>query len=165
MPTRLVLTDHLSTDELARGYRACHDPVERSHWHMVWLVSQGHTCPAVARMLGYRADSVRDIVHRYNADGPAGLADRRHANPGQAPLVPPETREALREALAEAPPDGGVWTGPKAAAWLSERLDRTVSPQRAWEVLRAVDYTLQRPRPRAANADPEAQARFKKGAR
>ena len=43
--------------------------------------------------------------------------------------------------------------GPKAATWLSERLDRTVSPQRAWEVLGAVDHTLQRPRPRAAKAD------------
>ncbi len=165
MPRRLVLADHLSTDELARGYRACRDPVERSHWQMVWLVSRGHTCPAAARLLGFRADSVRAVVHRYNDDGPPGLADRRHANPGHPALVPPETRAALRDALAAPPPDGGVWTGPKAAAWLTARLDRPVSPQRAWEVLRAVDYTLQRPRPHAAKADPAAQDTFKKGAR
>ncbi|NLF74367.1 MAG: helix-turn-helix domain containing protein [Chloroflexi bacterium] len=164
MPHRLSLTPHRSTGELARGYRACRDPVERSHWQMVWLVSQGHTCPAVARMMGYRADSVRAVVHRYNTEGPAGLVDRRHTNPGQPPLVADDDREALRERLAAPPPDGGLWTGPKVAAWLSERLGRPVSPQRAWEVLRAIDYTLQRPRPRAAKADPAAQAAFKKGA-
>ena len=164
MPHRLSLLPHRSVAELEHGYRACRDPVERSHWQMVWLVAQGHTCPTVARLTGYRADTVRTVVHRYNAQGPAGLADRRHANPGQAPLVPAAMRAELRAALADPPPDGGLWTGPKVATWLSGRLDRTVRPQRAWEVLRALDFTLHRPRPRATTADPAAQLGFKKGA-
>lgn len=164
MPNRLPLTPHLATDDLARRYRACRDPVERSHWQMVWLVAQGHACPAVARLVGYREDTVRTVIHRYNADGAAGLVDRRHANPGQPPLVPPAVREELRQALAEPPRDGGLWTGPKVAAWLTDRLARDISPQRAWEVLRAVGYTLHQPRPRAQAADPVAQDAFKKGA-
>lgn len=49
-------------------------------------------------MLGDSEDWVRTIVHRSNAAGPSGVADRRHANPGTPPLLSPELREALREA-------------------------------------------------------------------
>lgn len=165
MANRLSLASHLTTTELEQRHRACRQVPERIHWQMLWLVSQGQSCPAVARLTGYSADWVRTIVHRYNADGPDAMVDGRRANRGRPPVVPAETRAALRDALTDRPPDGGVWTGPKAAAWLSERLGRPVSPQRAWEVLRAVDHTLQRPRPRAERADPAAQDAFKKGAR
>ncbi len=164
MPRCLSLTPHLSLDELAGRSRACRDPVERSHWQMVWLVAQGHSGAAAARLSGYSETWVRTIIHRYNDHGPAGITDRRHANPGQPPLVPPVVRETLRERLAEPPPDGGLWTSPKVAAWLTERCDRPVSKQRAWETLRALGYTLHQPRPRAKRADPPAQEAFKKGA-
>ena len=165
MSTRLTLVAHLPVTDLERRYRQCHDPVERSHWQMVWLVSQGSTCPAVARVTGYRADTVRTIIHRYNDQGPAGLVDRRHGNLGQPPLVTPTVQQELRERLAQPPPDGGLWTGPKVAIWLTTRLDRTISPQRAWETLQRIGFSLHQPRPRARAADPVAQAAFKKGAR
>ena len=164
MPARVTLSDHLSLAELEQRYRTCRDPGERSRWHMLWLVAQGHSGAAVARLTGYSDTWVRTVVHRYNDRGPDAVSDGRRTNPGQPPLVPPDVRAALRDALADPPPDGGLWTGPTAAAWLCERLDRPVSPQRAWETLRAVGFTPQRPRPRAASADPDAQDRFKKGA-
>lgn len=164
MPRCLSVTPHLPVAELARHYRACRDPIERSHWQIVWLVAQGHSGAAAARLTGYSETWVRTIIHRYNADGPAGITDRRHANPGQPPLVPPAVREELRQLLTVAPPDGGVWTGPKVATWLSARLGRTISPQRAWETLQRIGYTLHQPRPRATTADPVAQEAFKKGA-
>lgn len=164
MPNRLTLTPHLPTEALEQRYRACRDATERSHWHMLWLVDQDYTCPAVAHLTGYSADWIRTIVHRYNDDGPAGLVDRRRANRGRPPVVPPDVRVDLRAVLADPPPDGGLWTGPKVAAWLTARLAREVSPQRAWEVLRAIGFTLHQPRPHATRADPVAQAAFKKGA-
>lgn len=164
MPKRLTLTPHLATDELERRYRACRDATEQVHWQMLWLVAQGYTCPAVARLTGYSEDWVRTIVHRYNDEGPDGIVDRRRTNRGRPSVVPPAVREALRDRLADPPPDGGLWTGPKVATWLTERLDRSISSQRAWETLRALGFTLQRPRPRATAADPAAQAAFKKGA-
>jgi transposase len=164
MPRCLSLVPHLPDDELERRYRACRDAVERSHWHIVWLVAHGHTCPAVARLTGYSETWVRTVIHRYNADGPAGLTDRRHTNPGQPPLVPAAVCEELRAVLADPPPDGGLWTGPKVAAWLTERLDRAISPQRAWEVLQRIGFRLHQPRPRATTADPVAQDAFKRGA-
>lgn len=39
-------------DDLEHRYRQSHDPVERTHWHMLWLVAQGNSCPTVATMVG-----------------------------------------------------------------------------------------------------------------
>ena len=163
MPRSATIVPHLSVDELGDCYRHAHEPVARSHWQMVWLVAQGHRIPDVATLVGYTANWVREIVRRYNADGPAGLADRRQHNRGQPPLLDAPAREALAGALAGPAPDGGIWTSTKAAAWMADRLGHPVSPQRGWEALRALGFTLQRPRPRAAKADPAAQTTFKKG--
>lgn len=163
MPAPLKLPAHLSSAEITERYRACSDGVERTHWQIIWLLDQGQHVPAVATQLGYSEDWVRTIVHRYIDQGADGLKDRRRGNPGAKPLVSADVRAELQARLAEPPEDGGVWTGPKVARWLSQRLERPIAPQRAWEVLRAIGFTLQRPRPTAVQADPGAQAAFKKG--
>lgn len=165
MPAPLTLTPHLAGVDLEHRYRTSRDPVARSHWQIVWLVSQGHSGAAVARLTGYSETWVRHLIHRYNDDGPDGLGDRRHANPGQPRLVPPAVDAALRERLATPPLDGGLWTSPKVATWLSAQIGRPVSPQRAWETLQRLGFSRQQPRPQARAADPDAQAAFKKGAR
>lgn len=163
MPRATTLSPHLSGDDLARRYRQAHDPVERSHWQIVWLVAQGHPVPTVATLVGYTANWVRTIIRRYNAEGPGGLTDRRHQNRGQPPLLGPALKAELARALEDPAPDGGVWTCGKVAAWMAERLGRPVAEARGWETLRALGFTLQRPRPTATQADPAAQAAFKKG--
>lgn len=114
-------------------------------------------------MTGYTETWVRTIIHRFNAEGPDGAVDRRHANPGQPPLLGPNLREELRQALDGPAPDGGLWTGRKVAMWMAKRLDRPVGEVRGWEAVRALGFTLQRPRPQATSADPAAQEAFKKG--
>lgn len=163
MPRRLSLTPHLSVDELEHRYRSCRTMVERSHWHLLWLVGQGLGVPEAATLVGYRANWARTLIHRYNTDGPAGLVDRRQQNRGRTPLLSPELRSALREALAGPAPDGGLWTGRKVAGWMSVQLGRPVGEVRGWEAMVALGFTPQRPRPRATTADPEAQDAFKKG--
>ena len=163
MTAPLSVPPHLTSAELTQRYRACADGVEKLHWQIIWLLDQGHHVPAVAVQLGSTQDWVRTIVHRYIDDGPNGLKDRRRANPGAKLLVSAAVRAELQQRLDDPPDDGGVWTGPKVALWLSQRLARPVAPQRAWEVLRALGYTLQRPRPTNVQADPDAQAAFKKG--
>lgn len=163
MPAPRKLPAHLSTTEITRRYRTCADGVEKTHWQIIWLLDQGQHIPAVATQLGLTETWVRTIVHRYIDDGADGLTDQRRTNPGAKPLVNAEVRAELRQRLADPPPEGGVWTGPKVAGWLSQRLDRPIAPQRAWEVLRDLGFTLQRPRPTAVQADPDVQAAFKKG--
>lgn len=163
MPRYLELTADLSPMELEHRYRAAHDPVAWTRWHMLWLVAQGYRAPAVAELVDYTANWVREIIRRYNPGGAAGIVDRLQANPGAEPLLRGPGRIALQDGSAGSPPDGGVWTGPKVAAWMADRLDRPVSPQRGWEALRWLGFTPQRSRPRASRADAEAQAAFKKG--
>ncbi len=136
----------------------------RSHWQMVWLLSQGEPAATVARVTGYSVNWVRAVAKRYRDGGPPALGDRRHTNPGATPLLNPVQQEDLRSALAGTGPDGGLWTGRAVAAWMATTLGRPVGEQRGWEYLRKLGLTLQRPRPRETRADPVAQAAFKEGA-
>jgi transposase len=163
MARPLTVPPHLPVAELARRYRRARDPVERSHWQIVWLLARGEPTAAVGRATGYSVNWVREVAKRYREGGPAALGDRRHANPGAAPLLAPAEQAALRAALAGPAPDGGLWTGRKVAAWMGERLGRAVGEQRGWEWLRRLGFTPQRPRPAETRADPDAQAAFKKG--
>lgn len=164
MPRYATVTSQLSVDELAVRYRQTHDPVERTHWQIVWLVAQGHRVPEVAAVVGYSANWVRAIIRRFNASGPAALVDQRAAHRGgNPPLLTPTLRAELAEALDGPAPDGGVWTCGTVAAWMADRLGRPVAEARGWEALRSLGFSLQRPRPQATTADPAAQAAFKKG--
>lgn len=161
MPKQLRLAPHHPTEELGRLYRQARDPVARSHWHILWLVSRGQSAPAVAAAVGYSARWVREVVGRYNRAGDAAVGDGRHVNPGGAPLLDAAGRAALDAALDAPAADGGAWTGPKVAAWIAARTGRRVGRQRGLEYLRRLGRTPQVPRPRHADADPAAQAAFK----
>jgi transposase len=106
---------------------------------------------------------VLTVIHRYNAGGPDGLRDRRRSSPGHPPMVAVAVREELRARLADPSPDGSLWTSPKVAVWLSEQVGRTISPQRAWETMRRIGFSLHQLRPGHPAADPVAQAAFEKG--
>src|SRR5687767_14401881 len=160
---RLHIPPHLPLSELEQRYRRATDPVARSQWHILWLLSSGTPTAEVARVTCYSVNWVREIARRYREDGPAGIGDRRHTNPGAAPLLTPAQQEQLRAALGEPAPNGDLWTCRSVATWMSQTLGRPVSEQRGWEWMRRVGFTPQRPRPREARADPAEQATFKKG--
>jgi transposase len=162
MPKRLSIYPHLSLDALQRRYRSANEPVGRSHWQMIWLLARGLPSEQVAVVTGYTVNWVRTLAQRYNQHGPAGLGDRRHRNPGRLGLLSAAQRAALAAALEHPPSDGGVWTGPKAAAWMAVTLGHHVHPQRGWEMLRRLGWTSKVPRPRHAKADPTVQLAFKK---
>lgn len=163
MARSLNIPAHLSVDEVEQRYRRSNDTVARSQWHIVWLLAGGASSAAVAISTGYSVNWIREIARRYREDGPTGIGDRRHTNPGAAPLLDRTQQEHLRAALGGPPPDGGIWTCRSVAAWMSAAVDRPVSEQRGWAWMRRLGFTPQRPRPRATRADPAAQAVFKKG--
>jgi transposase len=163
MARTLTIPPHLTSAELERRYRRCRDPVERSHWQMLWLLAGGAPTAGVARVTGYSVPWVREIARRYCTGGPAAIGDRRHGNPGAAPLLDAAQQERLRAALGGPAPDGGLWTGRKVAAWIGAAIGRVVDPARGWEWMRRLGFTPQRPRPRETRADPAAQEAFQKG--
>lgn len=167
MPKSLKIAGHLSVDELERRYRQATDVVARSQWQMLWLLAGGQRTAQVAAHTGYSQRWIREIAHRYTADGPAGVGDGRHHNPGAKRLLSAEQEAELDQALDGPAPEGGDWTGKQVAAWMSTRLerpaDRPVARTRGWEALHRLRWTHGRPRPQHAQADADAQAAFKGG--
>lgn len=161
-----ALVAHLSAGELGQRYRAARCPIERSHLHIIRLLSQGRGEREVALVTGYGRRWLGEIVRRHNAQGLDGLVDRRGKNAGAKALLGEEGEAELRATLAEAPADGGLWRGPKGAAWMTARLGRMVRPQRGWDYLKRLGHSPPVPRPRHAKAaSPEEQAEYERGSR
>ena len=99
----------------------------------------------MAAATGYGQRWITEIVRRYNAEGTGGLGDQRANNTGARPLLSQEDELTLQEALAEPPADGGLWSGPKVAAWMTARLGRKIWPQRGWDYLQKLGYSSQMP--------------------
>src|SRR6266511_145850 len=101
------------------------------------------------------------IVQRYNADGPDGIGYRRHTNPSAASLLSAEQLAELGSLLDGPAPDGGLWTGPKIAKWMVDKLGRKMHVQRDWEVLQRLNYRSYVTRPQHTKADTAAQETFR----
>lgn len=165
MPRRIVITPHLPVAELGQRYRRAGDPVASRHWQIVWLLAQGWTGQQVAASTGFSTRWIGQVAQRYNAAGAAGLGDHRHQNPGSARVLSAAQEAQLAQALEGPAPDGGMWTGPKVAAWIHQTTGRAVSTHLGWVSLRRAGFTPRRPRPRHAAADAAAQAAFPKPSR
>jgi transposase len=163
VPRRLTVAPGLAPDELRRRSRAA-PAADRVRWLAVRLVAEGRPATEVGPLVGFTPEWVRALVRRYNAGGPAALADGRRGNPGARPLLDAVQQEELRAALGGPAPGGGLWTCRSVAAWIGERVGRPVAEQRGWEWMRRLGFTPQRPRPREERADPAAQEAFKRGA-
>lgn len=165
MGKRVKIQTELTAEELRERYRHATDPVERTHWQILWLASEGKTPQAIAEMVGYTARWVRTVIGRWNAQGETGIQDQRHETNVSRPLLTPEQKAELAGALQAPPADGGLWNGPKVAGWMQERLGRPVAPQRGWDYLQRLRYSSRVPRPQHAKADEAVQQEFKKTAR
>ena len=143
------------------------DATEARHFQAIWLLAQGRTVLEVSEVLAFVPRWVTQPAARPNASGPEALGDRRRRNGRRASLLTPELLAALAERLKEPPEDGGLWSGPKVAAWMARRLGLAkVHPQRGWEAPRRIGWSIQAPRPRHARAaGPEQRAAFKGGSR
>lgn len=160
---RIELAKHMSIQALGQGYRSCSDPIERSHWQIVWLYGQYGNADKVAELVAYSAIWVREIVKRYNRMGVAGLKDLRHENPGQARVLSQAQEKALAKALQKETEGLGLWTGPKVAQWIKQTTKQKVSAVTGWLYLCRLGYSLQVPRPQHQQAaSPEEQVAFKK---
>lgn len=157
---RLPVVQHLSAEEIARRYRACPDATEKSRWHVLWLVTRADqplSATKAAALVGYTPAWGRAIVKRYNERGADALSDGRRKN-GADPKLTPEQQAELLAALQAEPPDHGLWSGPKVAAFVKDRWGVGVCPQTGWQWLKNLGFRLVVPRPRHPKAaTPEQQ--------
>lgn len=158
------IADHLSVEELGRRARRSEEACAARHYQAIWLLAQGKPLAEVARTTGFVQRWLEQLARRYNQFGPDALGDRRRRNGAPARLLTRELLDGLHARLATPPPDGGVWTTPKIAVWMAQELGLvSVHPQRAWDALQAIGWSIQAPRPKnPLAASPEDQDAFKK---
>ena len=131
------IVDHLPLEELEARYRAARDATEARHTQAIWLLAQGRTFVDVAEVLAFAPRWVEELAARYNAFGPEALGDQRRRNGRAASLLTEDVLAALAERVRTPPDDGGLWSGPKVAAWMAGQLGlERVHPQRGWEALK-----------------------------
>src|SRR4051812_17368369 len=158
---------HLSVEDLEAGFRSARDPTAARHFQVIWLLARGHTIADVAAVTSFVPRWIGQLLARYNAKGPDALGDLGRRNGSAPSVLRPELLARFPERRATPPSDGGLWTGPKVARWMAGDLGLAeVLPQRGWEALKAIDWSVQKPRPRhPAAATPEECETFKKAGR
>jgi len=153
-----AIASHLNAAELEGRYKTAADPAAKSHFHTVWLLSLGYTAKEVAGLLSFSVRWVRLLAKRYNEEGPDSLGDRRQDNGAAPAILTEEALSSLKERVKRPPDDGGLWTGPKVARWLAKfHTLKSVHDQRGWDALIAIEYSIQKPRPRHPKAAGEAE--------
>ena len=159
-----VVAEHLSVEALEDRYRAYKDVTSSRHFQAILLLAKGHSTGEAAEVTSFGMRWIEQLLERYNAVGPTALGDLRRDNGARARVLKPELLELLRVRLVEPPPDGGRWTSGKVARWLADQLGlEKLAPQRGWEALKAIGWSIQKPRPRNPKAASEAeQEAFKK---
>src|SRR5207253_11350059 len=96
------ITRHeLCAGDLRREARRCRDGAASRRMLALALVLEGASRAEAARAAGMDRPTLRDWVHRYNAEGLAGLSDRRR--PGPRPRLSPEQEAELVTAVEQRP--------------------------------------------------------------
>jgi transposase len=158
------VVDHLSVPALEEKYRSCTDVTAARHVQAIWLLAKGRDIAEVSATVSYARRWVERLLARYNAEGLEALGDLRHRNGASPSVLKPDLLDKLKDRLRAPPPDGGLWSSRKVAAWMAGELGLAeVWPQRGWEALKAIGWSVQKPRPRhPAAATPEERAVFQK---
>jgi transposase len=138
MPPKAELKPYLTVDELKTRYRQAIDTSEARRWQLLHLVAQAWTIKQAAQAVDLNYDYAKEIIRRYNQDGPEAVKNRNHRRQvSPRSLLSAEQQRELQQILQTPAPDGGEWSGPKVARWIAERTGRShVWPQRGWDYLR-----------------------------
>jgi transposase len=128
------------------------------------LILEGKSRTEAAEQSGMERQTLRDWVHRYNAEGVAGLSSR--VGPGPTPLLS-EAQMAELKALVVDGPDPETdqvvrWRCIDLRDKIEQRFSVTVHKRTVAKWLRLLELTRLQPRPFHPRKDAEAQAAFKK---
>jgi len=129
------------------------------------LVLEGQSREAAARQCGMDRQTLRDWVHRYNAEGLAGLFDRAHG--GGAPAKLTAAQQATVAEWVRAGPDratDGVvrWRVIDLRHRIAREFDVELHERSVGKLLRRLGFRRLSVRPRHPQADLAAQETHKK---
>ncbi len=150
MPRAIALRSDFSAVELRRLARRSKDAAQARRLLALAAIYDGGTRSEAARLGDVTLQIVRDWVVRFNAEGPAGLVDRKAAGP--TPLLTDAHRQALAAQIDRGPIPAvhGVvrWRLCDLGQWLWEEFRVSVSKQTLSRELRAIGYRKLSARPK-----------------
>ena len=162
MPRAVPLRTDLPATELRR--RAKIETDGRASRRMLAL--EGASREDAARLAGMDRQSLRDWVHRFNAEGIEGLRDRPHT--GRPSRLTEGQMASFRAVVLRAPEiekDGvSSWTAKDLCRIVEQRYKVSYSENGMLKLLKSLDLSWQKTRPLHPEADRRAQADFEKNA-
>jgi transposase len=128
------------------------------------LLLEGSSRSAAAQATGMDRQTLRDWVHRYNASGPDGLADRKP--PGRTRLLTSQQEAEIAQWVSDGP-DMAVdrvvrWRCVDLAAKIKTRFGVELAERSVGVVLRRLGFTRLSVRAQHPRQDPEAVETHKK---
>ena len=159
----ITRTEHSASDFRCLASREKDGEVVRRLLSLA-LVLEGHSRGDAARMNGMDRQTLRDWVHRYNADGVPGLTSRVGAGP--APVLSEAEMAELRELVLNGPDpaidDVVRWRRIDLRDKVAQRYGVYVHKRTVAKWLGKMEMTRLQPRPFHPKKDVVAQETFKK---
>ena len=163
MAVAITRTD-LSARELRVAAAKAKDAKAARRMLAIALVLEGVDRKTAAESCGMDRQTLRDWVHRYNAEGLEGLSDRRSAGP--APRLSPAQKAELARMVREGPDpavDGVVrWRRVDLQRKIEVRFGVAMHERTVGKQLAELGFRRLSVRPQHPKSDPEAQETFKK---
>jgi transposase len=161
----LMIRDDIGSEELRRQARREHDGRISARLIAIANALDGMDRASAARLAGMDRQTLRDWVHRYNAEGIAGLCDR--PKPGRTPKLTEGQMASLKAVVLAGPDPGdqiGRWRIVDLCRYVEERWEVSYSETGMLRLLWSLDLSHRKTRPRHPQSDAKAQQVFKKGA-
>ena len=167
MAGTLKIRTDFSASELRRLAAGSKDANQSCRLLSLAAALEGMSREAAARIGGMDRQTLRDWVHRFNAQGPEGLKDIR--SKGHAPRLAPEQLAALAEIVETGPDrekDGVVrWRRIDLKRVVEERFGVVYHERTIGKLLKMLGFSHISARPRHPGQKAETIAAFKKTSR
>ncbi len=162
-PLTITRVDHTAAElRLAAG--KCRDGAQVRRLLALASILEGHPRTEAAARNGMDRQTLRDWVHRYNAEGLAGLSDR-HGDFGPKRLLSPEQESEVAQWVRQGPDlaEHGVvrWRRVDLARAIEAKFGVVMAERTMSTVLQRLGFRRLVARPRHPGHDAAAQASFK----
>ena len=140
------------------------EALEKRRLKAARLFGKGKSQAEVVRTLGVSRQSVSRWHRAWQREGEAGLEAAGRA--GRKPKLTATKIGQVKQELLRGPLAHGyatiLWTLPRVARLIATLTGVKYHPGHVWRILRAMDWSLQRPEHRAKERDDEAITRWQK---
>ena len=138
--------------------------LERRRLKAARLFAEGKSRAQVARTLGVSWPAVNNWHQAWQREGAPGLKAAGRA--GRKPKLTPAQLSQVEQELLRGPLAHGyatiLWTLPRIAGLIAKLTGVKYHPGHVWRILRAMQWSIQRPEHRAKERDDEAIMRWHK---